>query len=400
MGTMGFDRDVVFLSAARTPFGAFGGTLKDQTATDLSVLASRAAVERSGVDEAEFGQVYIGNVIQTSRDAIYVSRHVGLKVGLPIEVPACTVNRLCGSGFQAVMDGAQAIIMGEGRVSLTGGTESMSQAPHTVRGARWGLRLGPAKPFEDVLWEALTDPYCGYSMAETAENLAEEYGVTREEVDEYALRSQKAAKAAWDAGKFDEEVIPVTLSKRGKEFEFHLDEHMRPDTTLEGLSKLKPYFKEDGLVTAGNASGIGDGAASLVLADREFADAHGLEPMGRLIAWAVAGVPPRIMGLGPAPASRKALERAGLGWDDIDLIEVNEAFSPQYVAVEKELDLDRDKVNVNGGAIAITHPLGATGARITGHLLYELRRRGGGIGLGSACIGGGQGAAVIVEVEG
>jgi len=400
MGTMGFDRDVVFLSAARTPFGTFGGSLKDETATDLSVLASKAAVERSGVDESEFGQVYIGNVIQTSRDAIYVARHVGLKSGLPIEVPACTVNRLCGSGFQAVMDGAQAILLNQGRVCLTGGTESMSQAPHTVRGARWGLRLGPARPFEDVLWEALTDPYCGYSMAETAENLAEEYGVTREEVDAYALRSQKAARAAWDAGKFDEEVIPITLVRRGKEQPFHLDEHMRPDTTLEGLAKLKPYFKEDGLVTAGNASGIGDGAASLVIADREFADAHGLEPMGRLVSWAVAGVPPRIMGIGPAPASRAALERAGLGWDDIDLIEINEAFGPQYVAVEKELDLDRDRVNVNGGAIAITHPLGATGARITGHLLYELRRRGGGIGLGSACIGGGQGAAVIVQVEG
>ncbi len=400
MGTMGFDREVVFLSAARTPFGAFGGTLKDFSATDLSVLASTAAVERSGVDASEFDQVYIGNVIQTSADAIYVARHVGLKSGLPIEVPACTVNRLCGSGFQAVMDGAQAILLGEGRVCLTGGTESMSQAPHVVRGARWGLRLGPARPFEDVLWEALTDTYCGYSMAETAENLAEEYGVTRQEVDEYALRSQKAAKAAWDAGKFDQEVIPVTISKRGKKEEFHYDEHMRPDTTLEGLSKLRPYFKEDGLVTAGNASGIGDGAASLVIADRAFAEAQGLEPMGRLIAWAVAGVPPRIMGLGPAPASRAALERAGLGWDDIDLVEVNEAFGPQYVAVEKELELDRDRTNVNGGAIAITHPLGATGARITGHLLYELRRRGGGIGLGSACIGGGQGAAVIVEVEG
>jgi acetyl-CoA acyltransferase 2 len=400
MGTMGFDRDVVFLSAARTPFGTFGGTLKDMSATDLSVLASLAAVERSGVDVTEFDQVFIGNVVQTSRDAIYVARHVGLKAGLPIEVPACTVNRLCGSGFQAIMDGAQAILLNGGGVCLTGGTESMSQCPHTVRGARWGLRLGPAVPFEDVLWESLTDPYCGFSMAETAENLAEEYGVTREEVDAYALRSQQAAKAAWDAGKFDEEVIPVTVKRRGKEEEFHLDEHMRPETTLEGLAKLRPYFKKDGLVTAGNASGIGDGAASLVVADSAFAEAHGLEPMGRLVSWAVAGVPPRIMGLGPAPASRAALERAGLGWDDIDLIEVNEAFGPQYVAVEKELELDRDKVNVNGGAIAITHPLGATGARITGHLLYELRRRGGGIGLGSACIGGGQGAAVIVEVEG
>ncbi|HKK26750.1 MAG TPA: acetyl-CoA C-acetyltransferase [Gemmatimonadota bacterium] len=398
MGTMGSGRDVVFLSAARTPFGAFGGTLKDRTATELGVLSSLAAVKRAGVDEGEYDHVFVGNVIQTSKDAIYIARHVGLKAGLPIETPACTVNRLCGSGFQAVIDGAQEILLGQASVCLTGGTESMSQAPHVVRGARWGLRLGPAVPFEDALWEALTDPYCGYSMAETAENLAEEYDVTREEVDEYALRSQQRARAAWDEGKFDEEVIPVTVRKRGKETEFHLDEHMRPETTLEGLSKLRPYFKEDGLVTAGNASGIGDGAASLVIADAEYAQAHGLEPMGRLVSWAVAGVPPRIMGLGPAPASRAALERAGLTWDDIDLIEVNEAFAPQYVAVEKELELDREKVNVNGGAIALTHPLGATGARITGHLLYELTRRGGGVGLGTACIGGGQGAAVIVEV--
>jgi len=398
MGTMGSGRDVVFLSAARTPFGSFGGTLKDRTATELGVLSSRAAVERAGVDESEYDHVFVGNVIQTSKDAIYIARHVGLETGLPIETPACTVNRLCGSGFQAVIDGAQEILLGQASVCLTGGAESMSQAPHIVRGARWGLRLGPAVPFEDALWEALTDPYCGFSMAETAENLAAEYDVGREEVDEYAVRSQRRAGAAWDEGKFDEEVIPVTVKKRGKETEFRLDEHMRPETTLEDLSRLRPYFKEDGLVTAGNASGIGDGAASLVIADAEFASAHGLEPMGRLVAWAVAGVPPRIMGLGPAPASRAALERAGLTWDDIDLIEVNEAFGPQYVAVEKELELDREKVNVNGGAIALTHPLGATGARITGHLLYELKRRGGGIGLGTACIGGGQGAAVIVEV--
>ena len=398
MGTMGSDRDVVFLSSARTPFGTFGGSLKDRTATDLGVLASEEAVERSGVDPEAFDQVYYGNVIQTSADACYLARHVGLRSGLPIEVPAETVNRLCGSGFQAVIHGAEQIVLGRAGVCLTGGTESMSQAPHVVRGARWGFRLGPAQDFEDMLWEALTDSYCGYSMAETAENLAENYEVTREEVDEYALRSQQRAKAAWDEGKFDEEVVPVTVRKKGREVEFHEDEHIRPDTTLEGLSQLKPYFKEDGLVTAGNASGIGDGAASLVVADREVADAHGLEPMGRLVSWAVAGVEPSIMGIGPAPASRKALDDAGLELDDMDVIEVNEAFGPQYLSVEKELGLDREKVNVNGGAIALTHPLGATGARITGHLLYELRRRGGGYGLGTACIGGGQGAAVVVEV--
>jgi acetyl-CoA acetyltransferase family protein len=252
-------------------------------------------------------------------------------------------------------------------------------------------------PFEDMLWESLMDPYCGFSMAETAENLADEYDVTRLDADEYALRSQQLAKQAWDAGHFDEEVIPVTLKKRGKEIEFRTDEHMRPDATLEGLQALRPYFKKDGVVTAGNASGIGDGAAALVVTDGEFAAAHGLEPLGRLISWGVAGVPPHIMGIGPVPASRAALEAAGLSWDDMDLVEVNEAFAPQYIAVERELGLDREKVNVSGGAIAITHPLGMTGARITGHLLFELRRRGGGFGLGSACIGGGQGAAVIVE---
>ncbi|MFQ5679650.1 MAG: acetyl-CoA C-acetyltransferase [Gemmatimonadota bacterium] len=400
MGTRDNGTDVVFLSAVRTGFGSFGGSLKDTSATELGVVSARAAIERSGVEPEEFGHVFFGNVVQSSADAIYLARHVGLRAGLPIEVPAATVNRLCGSGFQAVMDGAQEILLDDARVCLVGGTESMSQTPHVVRGARWGLRLGPAAPFEDVLWEALTDSYCGFSMAETAENLAEEYGIGRQDVDEYALRSQRLAKQAWDEGRFDDEVIPVTVGRKGKEVEFRRDEHMRPETTLEGLTALRPYFKEDGLVTAGNASGIGDGAAALVIADRAYAEAHGLEPLGRLVAWAVAGVPPRIMGIGPAPASRAALEKAGLTLDDMDLIEVNEAFAPQYVAVERELGLDRDKVNVNGGAIAITHPLGATGARITGHLLHELGRRGGGLGLGSACIGGGQGAAVVVEVSG
>ncbi|MEJ2313150.1 MAG: acetyl-CoA C-acetyltransferase [Gemmatimonadales bacterium] len=398
MGTQGTDRDVVFLSAVRTPFGTFGGSLKDKTATDLGVVSAEAAIARSGVDPADFDQVFFGNVIQTSADAIYLARHVGLRAGLPIEVPAATVNRLCGSGFQAIIDGAESIIVDDGAVCLTGGAESMSQAPHVVRGARWGLRLGPAVPFEDTLWEALTDTYCGFSMAHTAENLAEEYDITRTEVDEYALRSQQLAHAAWEEGRFADEVVPVTVKVKRKEVEFDRDEHMRPDTTLEGLGALKPYFKEDGLVTAGNASGIGDGAAALVVADAEYAKANGLEPLGRLVAWGIAGVPPRIMGLGPAPASRKALERAGLTLDDMTLIEVNEAFAPQYVAVERELGLDREKVNVDGGAIAITHPLAATGARITAHLLHELRRRGGGLGLGSACIGGGQGAAVILEV--
>lgn len=389
----------VFLSAARTAMGAFGGSLKDYSAVDLGVVASEAAIERSGAEPGDFGHVVMGNVMQTSADAIYLARHVGLRAGLPIETPAVTVNRLCGSGFQAVIDGSQEIELGESDVCLVGGAESMSQAPHIVRGARWGLRLGPAPKFEDSLWEALTDPYCGFSMAQTAENLAEEYGIARSEADEVAVRSQQLAAEAWEGGRYRDEVVPMTVGRKGRETSFERDEHLRPDTTVEGLAKLRPYFKQDGLVTAGNASGIGDGAAALVLAGRDYAAAHGLDPVGRLVSYAVAGVPPHIMGIGPAPASRAALEKAGLTLDDIDLVEVNEAFAPQYLAVERELGLDRDKVNVDGGAIALSHPLGMTGARITGHLLYELRRRGGGLGLGAACIGGGQGAAVVVEVD-
>lgn len=391
---------IVFLSAVRTAMGTFGGSLKDRSAIDLGVAASEAALERSGVEPKDVGHVIFGNVMQTSADAIYLARHIGLRAGLPIEVPAVTVNRLCGSGFQAVIDGSREIAMGEADACLVGGTESMSQAPHVVRGARWGLRLGPSPQLEDSLWEGLTDPYCGFSMAQTAENLAEEYGISRSDADEIAVRSQQLAAVAWDEGRFADEVVPVMVGRKGREKPFDRDEHLRPETTMEALAALRPYFKKDGLVTAGNASGIGDGAAALVMAGSEFAAAHGLDPLGRLLSSAVVGVPPQIMGIGPVPASRAALEKAGLTLADIDLIEVNEAFAPQYVAVERELGLDRDKVNVNGGAIALTHPLGMTGARITGHLLHELRRRGGGIGLGSACIGGGQGAAVIVEVDG
>jgi acetyl-CoA acyltransferase 2 len=400
MGTMGRNREVVFLSAVRTPFGTFGGSLKGLSATQLGVHAARAAIERAEVEASEVDHVYFGNVIQTSADAVYLARHIGLEAGLPVETPALAVNRLCGSGFQSVVSAAEAILLEESRVCLTGGTESMSQAPHVVRGARWGLRLGPAQPFEDVLWESLTDTYCGFSMAQTAENLAEEYDISRRDVDEYALRSQQLAAKAWEDGRLAEEVVPVPVRVRGKETTFARDEHLRPGTTLEALSALKPYFKEDGLVTAGNASGIGDGAGALVVADAEWASAQGLQPIGRLVSWGIVGVPPRIMGIGPAPAARVALERAGLALDDMDVIEVNEAFAPQYVAVERELGLDREKTNVNGGAIALTHPLGATGARITTTLLHELRRRGGGTGLGSACIGGGQGIAVIVRVDG
>jgi acetyl-CoA acetyltransferase family protein len=391
--------DVVFLAGARTGFGSFGGTLKDLSATDLGVIAARAALERSAVPAAEVDHVVMGNVLQTSADAAYLARHVGLQAGLPIETPAVTVNRLCGSGFEAVIQGAQQIRLGESSVVLAGGTESMSQAPHVVRGARWGLRLGAGAPFEDTLWEALRDAQCNLSMAETAENLAERYGIARAEVDAYALLSQQRARDGWASGAYADEVVPVEIHnrKRRETDRWAADEHMRPDTTAEALAKLPPYFRQDGVVTAGNASGIADGAAALVLASAEYAGRRGARPLGRLVAWGVAGVDPAIMGIGPAPAARRALERAGMTLGQMDLVEVNEAFAAQYLAVERELGLERTRTNVDGGAVALGHPLGASGARITLHLLYALRRRRGRYGLGSACIGGGQGAAVIVE---
>jgi acetyl-CoA acyltransferase 2 len=399
MGTQRQDRDVVFLSAMRTPFGTFGGSLRELSATQLGAHASRAALEASGVAPAEVGHVVFGNALQTSADAIYLARHIGLLSELPTAVPALTVNRLCGSGFQAVVSGAMEILTGECDVALCGGTESMSQAPHVVRGARWGdQRLGPAGQFyHDALWEALTDPLAGCSMAMTAENLAEQYELTRAEVDEYAARSQRLAHEAWEAGHYASQVAPISVGKGRKERMFSRDEHLRPETTADVLSGLKPYFKEGGTVTAGNASGIGDGAAAMVIASAEWAERRGLTPMGRLVSWGVAGVEPTHMGIGPAPAARLALDHAGLTLEQVDLVEVNEAFGSQYCAVEKELGLDRERTNVSGGAIALTHPLGASGARILVHLLHELKRRGGRLGLGSACIGGGQGIAVIVE---
>jgi acetyl-CoA acetyltransferase family protein len=390
---------ILFLAGARTGFGSFGGALKDLSATELGAIAARGAVGRAGVPPEVIDHVVFGNVLQTSADAIYLARHIGLRSGVPVETPAVTVNRLCGSGFEAIAQAGQQIVLGESEVVLAGGTESMSQAPHVVRGARWGLRLGPAPPFEDSLWEALRDPSCGLSMAETAEKLAEKYRISRHAVDCYAAQSQARTAAGWSHGAFAEEVVPVSIQNRKtrQKEDWAADEHMRPDTTTEALAKLPPYFKKDGVVTAGNASGICDGAAALVLASERFAVERGLRPLGRLVAWASAGVEPSIMGIGPAPAARKALDRASLKLEDMDLVEVNEAFAAQYLAVEQELGLDRERTNIDGGAIAIGHPLGASGARITLHLLHALRRRGGRYGLGSACIGGGQGAAVIVE---
>jgi acetyl-CoA acetyltransferase family protein len=379
--------------------GTFGGSLRHHSANDLGAIAARAALESAGIQPGDIDQVVFGNALQTSADAIYHARHVGLKAGVPIDKPALTLNRLCGSGFQAIVTGAEQILLGEANVALCGGAESMSQAPHVLRGARWGdLRLGPpTDALEDLLWAALTDPLCNLSMAQTAEKLAEHYGITREEADEVAWRSQQRARAAWDDCRFEAEIVGVAVKTRKGETEFRTDEHMRPDTTREALAALRPYFRKDGLVTAGNASGIGDGAAATVIANGDWAQQQNLQPLGRLVSWGLAGVDPSIMGIGPVPASRQALQRAGLTLDDMDLVEINEAFAPQVCAVARELGLDPERTNVDGGAIALTHPLAASGARITVHLLHELKRRGARYGLGSACIGGGQGIAVIVE---
>jgi acetyl-CoA acetyltransferase family protein len=388
--------EVLIVGGARTPMTDYVGALKDVSALELGAIAARGAFERTGVRPEWVDHVVVGNVLQTSADAIYGARHVALKAGVPIEVPALTVNRLCGSGIQAAVSGAQLIQLGEADVVLTGGIESMSQAPHVIRGLRGGLKLGQGK-LEDALWEALVDTHCGCSMAITAENCACKYGISRGEQDAYALRSQTLADRAWTDGRLAEEVVPVEIkTRKGVDVVFR-DDHMRPETTLEILAKLPAAFKKDGCVTAGNASGIVDGGAALILASRDAVDRHGLTPLGKLVDWAAVGVDPSYMGMGPAPATRAVLERTGLTLDDLDLIEVNEAFAAQYLAVEKELGLDRERVNVNGGAIALGHPLGASGTRLLLTLLLELRRRGRTRGLATACIGGGQGIAAIVE---
>jgi len=378
-------KDIVIVSGKRTPMAEYGGALRELSALELGGIAAKAAIEQSKFEPREFDHAVFGNALQTSGDALYGARHVALKAGLPVEVPALTVNRLCGSGIQSIISAAQLIQLGEASVVLAGGMESMSQAPHVIRGARWGLRLGQGK-LEDSLMVALLDTWCGCYMATTAENLARKYGITRETQDEFALRSQKLAAAAWEAGRFRDEVTPVEKLDR--------DDHMRPDTTPEGLAKLKPAFGKDGFVTAGNASGIVDGGAAVVVTT---ADRAKTKPLGRIVSWGIAGVPPEIMGIGPVPATKIALEKASLKLSDIDLVEINEAFAAQYLAVEKALELDRNKVNVNGGAIALGHPLGATGTRLVMTVLYELRRSKKRLGLAGACIGGGQGIAIIVE---
>ncbi|MGH9382533.1 MAG: thiolase family protein [Thermoanaerobaculia bacterium] len=388
--------DLVLLDGLRTPMAEFGGSFADTSAIDLAVHAARALFEKTGIDPAEVDHAVVGNALQTSPDAIYGARHVALKAGVPKEVPALTVNRLCGSGIQSILSGAHLILAGEAVTVLVGGMENMTQAPHVIWGARRGFRLGEGQ-LQDLLMIALLDSYCGDYMAQTSNNLARDYGISREEQDAFALESQKRAAAAWEACRLADEVVPVEVGKGKRARKVERDEHLRPDTTLEVLATLPTAFDKDGFVTAGNASGIVDGAAMMLLSTAEKAKALGIEPLGRLVAWSVVGVEPSRMGIGPAPAITQALAKAGMELADLDLIEINEAFAGQILAVIRELDLDTDKLNVNGGAIALGHPLGATGTRIALTLLKELKRRGGGVGVASACIGGGQGIALIVE---
>ncbi|HLN81410.1 MAG TPA: acetyl-CoA C-acetyltransferase [Thermoanaerobaculia bacterium] len=396
MQVMASSSEIVILNGARTPMAEYNGSFAEVSAIDLAVVAAKEALARSGTEPSEVDHVIFGNALQTSGDAIYGARHVGLKAGVPKEVPALTVNRLCGSGFESIVQGAHRILLNEATTVLAGGMENMSQAPHVIRGARRGLKLGQGQ-LEDSLMVALLDSWSGLYMAQTSDRVAAKYGISREEQDEYALSSQQRAAAAWAACRLSEEVVPVEAKAGRKSVRVERDDHMRPDTTMEALAKLPPSFGKDGQVTAGNASGIVDGAAAVVVTSAENARRKGVKPLGRLVSWGVVGCEPELMGLGPAPAARAALERAGLSKDDIDLWEINEAFAGQILGVVRELGLDREKLNVNGGAIALGHPLAASGTRLTLTLLKELSRRGARYGLAGACIGGGQGIAVIVE---
>jgi acetyl-CoA acetyltransferase family protein len=397
------NQKIQILGGARTAMAEYVGSpgfglFKDISAIELGALATREALRRCEVDPTCVDHVVMGNVMQTSADALYGARHVALRAGLPVETPALTVNRLCGSGLQAVISGAQQILLDEAQVVVSGGMENMSQCPHVIRGAREGFRLGQGN-LEDLLMASLLDPYCGLFMAQTAEKLAEQYGISREEQDEFAIVSIARAQAAQEKGLFADEMFSVEVKRRKEVIQVDRDDHIKPGTTQEKLARLRPAFGKDGTVTAGNASGIVDGAAAVVLAGENSEVAKGRPVLGTVKGWYTIGVDPSIMGIGPAPAIRGVLDAHHLSISDIDLFEINEAFAAQYIAVEKELDLDRDKVNVNGGAIALGHPLAMTGTRLILTILHELRRRGGGLGVASACIGGGQGIAVLVESE-
>ncbi|XP_070792097.1 3-ketoacyl-CoA thiolase, mitochondrial isoform X2 [Pituophis catenifer annectens] len=388
---------IFIVSAKRTPFGAYGGLLKDFTSTDLAEIATRSALSAGKISPEIIDSVIMGNVMQSSRDAIYLARHVGLRVGVPIPVPALTINRLCGSGFQSIVNGCQEISVKDSEVVLCGGAENMSQAPFAVRNMRFGTKLGVDLQLEDVLWSGLTDSHIQTPMAITAENLAAKYNITREDCDRYAFKSQQRWKAAHEAGHFKAEMAPIEVKVKKSKQSLERDEHPRPDTTLEQLGKLPTVFKKDGTVTAGNASGVSDGAGAVILASEDAVKKHNLTPLARIVSYHATGCDPNIMGIGPVPAVTEALKKAGLSLKDMDLVEVNEAFAPQYLSVEKVLGLDPEKTNVNGGAIALGHPLAASGSRITSHLVHELRRRKAKYAVGSACIGGGQGIALIIQ---
>jgi acetyl-CoA acetyltransferase family protein len=389
-------RDLVLVDGVRTPMAEYNGSFAEISAIDLGAHAARALFQRTGIEPSEIDHTVVGNALQTSPDAIYGARHVALKAGVAKEVPALTVNRLCGSGIQSVISGAHTILAGESTTCLVGGMENMSQAPHVIWGARRGFKLGQGQ-LQDLLMVSLMDPYCGCYMAQTSNNLAKDFSISREEQDQFAIRSQRLAGEAWASGKLAEEVVPVEVGKGKRAKLIDKDDHLRPETTMDDLAGLPPAFDKEGFVTAGNASGIVDGAAMMILSTAARAQEKGWKPLGRILGWSVVGVDPSRMGIGPAPAIRKVLEKLGLALSDIDLFEINEAFAGQILAVVKDLDLDVNKLNVNGGAIALGHPLGATGTRLLITLLKELNRRGGGRGIASACIGGGQGIAMVVE---
>ncbi|CAH4032507.1 unnamed protein product [Pieris brassicae] len=393
------NKGVFIVAAKRTPFGKYGGALRNTHPADLLAVAAKEAFKAGSVNPTAIDTVNVGqvNTISGSGDGALAARHGALKAGIPQEKPALGVNRLCGSGFQAIINSAQDILTGAANVSLAGGTESMSTVPFVVRNVRFGLSLGVSTPFEDALTASSLDTFCKFTMPQTAENLAEKYGLQRGEVDEFALQSQKKWKAAYDSGVFKAEIAPVPIKVKKQEVLIEMDEHPRPETTAEGLHKLPVLFRKGGVVTAGNSSGINDGAGALILSNEDGLKQNNLKPLARLLGWSFVGVEPGIMGIGPVPAIQKLLAATQLTLDDIDLVEINEAFAAQTLACVSELKLDHSKLNVNGGAIAMGHPVGASGARITAHLVHELRRRGLKRGIGSACIGGGQGIALLVE---
>ncbi|THH38484.1 acetyl-CoA C-acyltransferase [Aliishimia ponticola] len=388
--------EIVIASAARTAVGDYGGALKGIAPTELGIETARAAIERAGVTADVIGQAFYGNVIHTEPRDMYLSRTIAVGAGVPETAPALTVNRLCGSGLQAVVSGVQALALGDADVVLAGGSESMSRANYAMPAARWGQKMGDVEVV-DMMLGALHDPFGHGHMGITAENVAEKYQISREDQDAFAVESHRRAAQAIAEGRFAEQIVPITLRSRKGDTEFTTDEHVRSDASLEGMAKLRAAFRKDGRVTAGNASGLNDGAASLVLMTADAAKKHGITPMARIVAYGHAGVDPQFMGMGPVPAMQNALSRAGLTVDDLDVIESNEAFAAQACAVTAQLGLDPAKVNPNGGAVAIGHPVGASGAIIATKLLYELKRTGGKYGAATMCIGGGQGIALIVE---